>query len=101
MVRLQRQQIAERQEVTCQHVSYLVSGCAYFVDVRHWDDDAVHNLWRLVRPYVWSTLIEKLPGWRCYSFWRFEAPERRQMTNGGVHPFDDPVRQANIERLAR
>src|SRR5690349_9588009 len=86
MVRLVRREITEHDEVTRQHVSYLVTGCGYFIDIKEWPDDMVLDLWRLVRPYVWTQLIESLPGWRCYSFWRFEAPECRRTTDGSVHP---------------
>jgi hypothetical protein len=40
------------------------------------------------------------PGTRPCGFWVYDAPERRRCLNG-VHPHDDPVREAKIAEIVR
>ena len=82
MVRLLKREQVESAAVTRSHVRYLLKGTAYLIDIDKWPRDDVEKLWQLVRPHVWESLIESLPGWRCWSWWQFEAPELKKQIAG-------------------
>jgi len=37
------------------------------------------------------------PGSRPWAWWEFDAPERRQRTDGKTHPFDNPERKLHVQ----
>jgi hypothetical protein len=43
--------------------------------------------------------IDRYPGTRPWAWWAFDAPERRQVTDGDYHPFDHPDREAHIAAM--
>jgi hypothetical protein len=63
--------------------------------------------WDVLRPHLLREWIDAPPrpgghggpGTRPWGFWEFDAKEMRRCTSG-VHPFDDPGRQAAVEERA-
>jgi hypothetical protein len=40
--------------------------------------------------------IREKPGMRPWAWWAYEAPGRRERTDGGVHPFDNKDRTLKV-----
>jgi hypothetical protein len=65
------------------------------------DYDAMRRAWDELRHDLLPAFIAEHPGTRPYAWWVFDAPERRQRTDGVVHPFDDRKRRQHVENVAR
>jgi hypothetical protein len=65
------------------------------------DIEAMRKAWDELRHELLPQWIAEHPGTRPAAWWRFDAPERRQRTDGIVHPFDDRVRRKRVEEMAR
>jgi hypothetical protein len=61
------------------------------------DYDALRAGWEILRGELLPKWIAEHPGTRPYAWWLFDAPERRQRTDGVQHPFDNRVRRQRIE----
>lgn len=64
------------------------------------DVEAMRRAWKELRNELLPDWIAGHPGTRPYAWWRFDAPEPRQRIDGKPHPFDDPHRDFEVDRLA-
>jgi len=63
-------------------------------------EDDWREAWHEIKDALLPAFIEQCPGQRPWCWWRFEATERRRAVDGKPHPFDDPERQAHLDRIA-
>ena len=102
MPRVRRRVKERRASVTTDHVHQLLTGRFWFDGFirpgnRDGCDDEMRPVWAALRDDLLQQWIQLYPGSRPYAWWRFDAPDLRRRTDGGVHPFDDP---AHVERVA-
>ena len=64
-------------------------------------DGQQREVWSVLRDEVLAEWIAENSGTRPYGWWCFDAPERRRRIDGKRHPFDNPAREADIDRVAR
>lgn len=86
---------------TRHHLRELLRGSCFFPDVGFRGNvEAMHRAWRAVRGEVLRQWTQAHPGTRPHAWWRFDAVERRQRIDGKPHPFDNPERQALVDKIA-
>jgi hypothetical protein len=61
------------------------------------DYKAMREAWELMRGELLAAFIAEHPGQRPFAWWRFDAPERRQRTDGVQHPFDNRLRRQHVD----
>lgn len=89
------------------HVRHLLHGVALcpgsgFRTYGHESDyEAMRVAWGILRDQLLTAWIAEHPGCRPFAWWKFDAVERRQRTNGIPHPFDNQVRRKQVETMAR
>ncbi|NQU23106.1 MAG: hypothetical protein HQ567_17650 [Candidatus Nealsonbacteria bacterium] len=82
------------------HVKHLLTGHDFFGEGFRGDRAAMRQAWEALGSDLLGDWINEHPGTRPYAFWVFDAPERRRRIDGKAHPFDNPERQAHVERIA-
>jgi hypothetical protein len=84
--KLRRRPIAWNAE----HRRILESGCDYFQTFE--SDEQRQAAWNELRETILSDWLQRHPDARPWAWWRYDLPagERRERTDGGRHPFDDP-----------
>jgi hypothetical protein len=60
------------------------------------DEETIKTAWESLRPAILLAWIRERPGTRCYAWWRFDAPGRRERIDGRPHPFDDKQRTLHV-----
>ena len=54
--------------------------------------------WETHREEMLAKWIAERPGSRPWAWWTFDAPTRRETSDGSVHPFDRPTRRELCEK---
>lgn len=108
MPRVSRKAKRRRAGYTEDEIRMLLKGYDFFGGTfgttrRHgpWQTPAMKAAWEHLRSELLPEYIRNHPGQRPYSWWLYEAPERRQRVDGVQHPFDDRVRKKRIEEVAK
>ena len=71
----------------------LLTGHDFFGDGYMDDTERMRADWQRHRDELLSEWITSHPGSRPFGWWAFDAPERRETSDGSDHPFDRPERQ--------
>lgn len=100
-----------REEYNCLCHGYLFYDRNRGMDGRSlWKSESLRTemagAWQFLRPQILKEWVRKEPrrdddggaGSRPAGFWVFDAPERRRCLNG-LHPLDDPAREARITEI--
>ena len=98
---VRRRQISKPRKVGHgrEHFSQLLCGLGdAFGKDADFDQEQARECWQKHRDVLLAEWIEDNPGTRPWAWWRFDAPERRQCTNG-QHPHDCPSYKAHVERV--
>jgi hypothetical protein len=108
MPRLTKKRAARKPVWTELHVDALKTGFDFFQPFGHtteqrFCDPAVEEMRRM----AWADLGEAImaewtvahPFTRPDAWWHFDAPERRQRIDGGIHPHDDPAWPASLPKV--
>lgn len=102
MPRLKRRSKNRMAGFTSWHRHELEYGHAYeFIphdEAFHGDREAMQVAWQSMGSIILREWIAKHPGTRCWAWWAFDAPERRQCLNG-PHPFDRPDSWRETDKL--
>jgi len=81
---------------------YLHLGCGFSTGRgREVDYDAMREGWEVLRDTILPEFIAEHPGQRPFAWWLFDSPERRQRSDGIVHPFDDRKRKQHVDEVSR
>jgi len=64
------------------------------------DVEAMRHAWGRLRDNLLAQWILERPRTRPAAWWRFDAPEPRRRIDGHPHPFADPGRTAEVDKLA-
>lgn len=99
-----RQTLRQRRTWGPAHRRHLESGfdpfrTAFRGRENAFDEAGARDCWHAIGGMILTDWIVAYPGTRPWAWWRYDAPERRHCTNG-VHPFDDPDRQAKVDEVA-
>jgi len=102
MPRKRRKERARRDltdEERHENLLHCLHGCG--IKTRVLPEASLRELWIAVRREVLDEWIREYPGTRPWAWWRFDMPEgtRREVLDGGTHPFDCPRRRAHVREL--
>jgi hypothetical protein len=107
MPRVSRRSKRRTAGYTDQHIQQLLTGvtlsCMSGFGAIHkgiGDEGGMRAAWNELRDQLMPQWIAEHPGTRPYAWWKFDLPERRRRTDGVIHPFDDPVRNTEVELRA-
>ena len=87
-------------DYTEHHIRHLLRGHDFFCKGFGRDVEAMEEGWRVLREELLPKWRYEHPGSMPWAWWRFDAPERRRRIDGKLHPFDNPARIAEIDRVA-
>ncbi|MDZ4779595.1 MAG: hypothetical protein SGJ19_05025 [Planctomycetia bacterium] len=93
-----RRRNKHRSQYTQLEYYAVASGHDFFGSFKTEDD--WREAWQAMKDELLPAFIQQCPGQRPWAWWKFEATERRQPADGKPHPFDDPERQAHLDRIA-
>lgn len=113
VARKRKKDMVTPAEYRClQHGFMFFTPASYYDGRSLWRNESLRTemrgIWQFLRPQILKEWIRSDPqrsdnggpGTRPAGWWAFDAPERRRCLNG-VHPLDDPERQAKVaERVA-
>lgn len=54
--------------------------------------------WEELKHQVLPEFVRQHPGERPWAWWEFDAPGRRERTDGGIHPFDNKERTLYVAK---
>ena len=100
---VRRRQISKPRKIGHgrEHFSQLLAGLGdAFGKDADFDQEQARECWQKHREVLLAEWIEDNPGTRPWAWWRFDAPERRQCTNG-PHPHDCQTYIAKAEASLR
>jgi len=86
-------------DFTEHHIKHLLVGHD-FVGLGFNDVAAMREAWEVLRDELLPIWTEEHPGSRPWSWWAFDATERRRRIDGKPHPFDNSDRITEVERIA-
>jgi hypothetical protein len=112
MPRPPRRSKSRRAGYDDQHISHLLYGVylcpghgfateppGFNKDCTDWP--AFREAWEELRHQLLPEFIAEHPGERPYAWWKCDARERRQRTDGIQHPFDNRVRKSHVDEVAK
>ena len=104
MPRVSRKLKRRREGYTQWHIEQLLQGftthCNGGFGALHkglGDIPAMQKAWEELKHELLPDWIRQYPGTRPYAWWKFDAKEPRQRTDGVQHPFQDRVRKARVQ----
>ena len=96
MPRLRRLPKKRLTSWSADQIHHLRTGHGIWREDAFCSDDLMRQAWGDLGDEILEAWIVEHPGTRPAAWWAFDAPGRRERTDGRAHPFDDPLRRGQV-----